>query len=531
MELRTFASKTRLILLLGLWLPFVGCSSKESSRFEEPQAAARQPEFSEESDSAHPADDAEVDPVPRLLWAAEEAAADPSYPDLTMTASSPGEEGDASQPFEPVSIPLEVTGPSLEPALTDDSPADSLDKRPVFEETVRRLPPVAANHPDNAAGDLSPRLTLRNEPPSDDELGAAPPEDNPPLQAPVLPTVPTMPTAEGPAAPHENPIAEPEQDAASQPVSRPAAATSAGPKPPLAPAADPEPAEQRRPEIANGALQAVAAKAEQRARGAFVLAGRGAVYSARAELVDTLRMVAEALDAQSAMTQRSDALAAGLNALKEVDDFTPRGGQPERRVDLRHVISGHRTDVLKDADHESLTSLLAAQAYYTYAQEKLAVAGGRLPAASLALFGLGKLQMAQPARGADPETSTIAKAMVFQQAALLVESRNFLAANELGVLLARVGQWNDARRVLRHGVATFPQAELWKNLATVHGQLGEMQLAQLAHREAERAAMQTRGWQASHELDNGGGFVRWVTPQRFAQSVGQDTAIPRSPTY
>jgi hypothetical protein len=240
-------------------------------------------------------------------------------------------------------------------------------------------------------------------------------------------------------------------------------------------------------------------------------------------------MISQSLDAQDETSLHSEALAAGLRALSEVDDFAPYKGQFGPQVDLGHVISGHRTALLKDAAPGSLTPMLAAQRYYTHAQEQLATAAGRLPTASLALYGLGKLQMALPAGNSDAETAAVAKAMVFHQAALLAEGRNFLAANELGVLLARVGQWNDACRVLRLGLTTHSQAELWRNLAKVHQRLGEVQLASLAQQEAERAASRQRGPGRSPALDNGGGFVRWVSPQAFAQAVGGDATVPLAP--
>jgi hypothetical protein len=56
------------------------------------------------------------------------------------------------------------------------------------------------------------------------------------------------------------------------------------------------------------------------------------------------------------------------------------------------------------------------------------------------LHGLGK---AYAILGRDALGTTVMgepKAMVFHQAALLVDSRNYLAANDLGVLLCRMGR-------------------------------------------------------------------------------------------
>ncbi len=512
MELTKFASHTRLLALLVVWPVVVGCSPNESARLDNRSPAAPGSERSIADDSEYLVDDAVVDPGPRLLAPVDGAAPDRIDPETSP--SPPWDEDDTDHPYQPVSISLETAGPSLDSATEPNSGAASCPERPPLDEPLRRLPPITETNSGRSDDGPPPRLALRQRHLRVDGIDAASPESGLPLRAPTAPTIDGVPALYGKPVPASPPTVAP----------------------PVMPHAPPQWPERRPPQVAAGALQAVADEAEQRVRNAFVLAGRGAVYAARAELVATLRMVSQALDAQAASTGRSKALAAGLLALNEADDFTPADGQFGSHVDLRHVISGHRTAVLKDAvlkdaETESLTSLLAAQQYYTFAQEQLAIAGGRLPAASLALFGLGKLQTAQSAQGSDANTSAIAKAMVFQQAALLVESRNFLAANELGVLLARVGQWSDARQVLRRGVTMHPQAELWKNLATVHQRLGETHLAHLAQREAERATMQTGNPQADPRLDDGGGFVRWVSPQRFAQNVGQDTVIPRSPTY
>jgi tetratricopeptide (TPR) repeat protein len=276
------------------------------------------------------------------------------------------------------------------------------------------------------------------------------------------------------------------------------------------------------------ALRAVATGAEQRINAAFSLAQRGAVYSARTEFIGAVRMISEALDAQSATERRSQALAQAMRALQEVEDFAPRGWQAAGEIDLAHVVSGHRTPVLKETDLTSFTPLLASQRYYTFAQEQFAAAVKPVPAGSHALYGLGKLQAAMPSSGSDAQTLATARAMVFYQAALLVDSRNFMAANELGVLLARMGQWQDAREVLRHGVAVGPRPELWRNLSRVHQALGESFLAECARHEAVRAERQPQrpAWPA--HLGNGGGFVRWVSPQELGRSSGGDTAVPQS---
>jgi tetratricopeptide (TPR) repeat protein len=267
---------------------------------------------------------------------------------------------------------------------------------------------------------------------------------------------------------------------------------------------------------------------ERRVRTAYSLAQRGALYSARVELIGGLRRIAEALDAEQGTNCHGRSLADALRALEEVEDFAPRGARRAAEIDVSHVVSGHRTPVLKQTDSALLTPLLASQRYYTFAQEQLAAAVQHVPAGSQALFGLGKLQGVLTGTGSDAQASATARAMVYYQAALLVDGRNYMAANEMGVLLARTGQWEDARKILQHGLLVHPRPELWRNLARVHQQLGEYDLAARATARASQAEWQLQHSRSASGLVDGGGFVRWVAPETFNRSVGGDMAVPQS---
>jgi tetratricopeptide (TPR) repeat protein len=172
--------------------------------------------------------------------------------------------------------------------------------------------------------------------------------------------------------------------------------------------------------------------------------------------------------------------------------------------------------------------LVALQRYYTYAQEQLAEACGNEPTASMALYGMGKIHTLLARRSGEFETLHGPKAMAMHQAALLVDPNNYRAANELGVLLARYSQLDDARRVLLHSLSIYPQAESWHNLSVVHERLGENDLARRARYE----------WQLVRERRNGVAVadntvespVQWVDSNTFARissaSRGQNEPPP-----
>ncbi len=238
----------------------------------------------------------------------------------------------------------------------------------------------------------------------------------------------------------------------------------------------------------------------------------------RTEFLAALRLLAQGLDAQDGGTARSEALARGIWALEEANDFIPRGSALNADIRVDRLVAAHRTNVLKssqqpaaDSSAVEVTPLEAVQKYYTFAQEQLAAAMRPSREGSQLLTALGKLyaeMQGEPARlAADPST----KGLVCQQAALLADGNNARAANELGVLLAREGRFEEARDWLRHSARVRPQTETWHNLAVVHASLGETQLA-----AAARSASVTLARRQGQRPPGPRLQVKQVTPAQFA---------------
>ncbi len=264
----------------------------------------------------------------------------------------------------------------------------------------------------------------------------------------------------------------------------------------------------RTPELAN-----VGQRAAGLVRSGFELADRGAVYSARIEFTQALETLAQTYDAQIGSNIHAKALAAGLRALQESDDFLTRGGQLQSDVNLSLVVSGHQTPILQgDAEQlAKMSPLQAVQQYLTYAQQQLSIAAGPEPAGSLALYGLGKLYGGSDKLKGAATLSSPPKAVVCHQAALVANPKNFLAANELGVLLAKFGRLPDAKRMLQMSVAVHAQSATWRNLAVVHQTLGEQDLANRAMEEARIADRnEPKSPTAPYQL-------QWVDAATFAQ--------------
>jgi tetratricopeptide (TPR) repeat protein len=324
----------------------------------------------------------------------------------------------------------------------------------------------------------------------------------------------------------------PRTDASTQPVQAQYAQTAPAPQPPVTspanqsiyapqpaspqlasrPAAGPPAQHNAEPAIqqsssSDSAAQQVAAMTER----ATQMARKGMLFAAKNELLQALQLVAQARDVHERTAIHVAALSAGLTALQEADDFSPEPGRDPAGARVVEIVSGHRTQILRGAGE--ISPVVAQQHYYAFAQQELAQAAAGEPAASQALYTLGKIQMALAGPASPTQSLHGPRAMVFHQAALVVDYRNYRAANELGVLLARYGQLPEARRALLHSVTIQPNVEGWHNLATVHRRLGETELAQLAEVEYQLLA-------AKHPAD-ADKLVNWVDPRTFASSDPQ----------
>jgi hypothetical protein len=274
-------------------------------------------------------------------------------------------------------------------------------------------------------------------------------------------------------------------------------------------------------------LEGIAQQADRQVRRGFDLANRGALFAARAEFVAALRMIADGLDTERQTTVHGRALAAGLTALREAQDFMPIGARLEAELDVPTIVAAHRTPVLKGCG-EKARAWDAVKCYLTFAQEQLAAAAGHEVAGSMALCALGKLHAALARQKGLDIAAPEAKAIVFFQASLLVQPRNHLASNELGVLLAQCGKPADARPLLEHSVSVCRGATSLGNLAVVYEQLGQTRRAAETRQQAE-VVRSVEIARAKAMQSSAGGAVQWVGPEVLAQT-GQPPEVPaRSP--
>ncbi len=267
------------------------------------------------------------------------------------------------------------------------------------------------------------------------------------------------------------------------------------------------------------ALELAARQADMHTQRGFELASRGAPLAARGEFYRALRILAQALDTQRQTTRFSQALSEGLVALREASDFLPNRPGEEAEPDFEAILANHRTKALCDADCRSLVRQSALRAYFTYAQDRLAEAVDEELAGAMALYGLGKLYASLSRAEIELTAAAGPKAMAFLQSSLLACPRHYMAANELGVLLAQIGRCDEACRLLEHSVSIQPHAAGYRNLRQLYKQMGRADLAERVAQAAGATAAQEAGAAAVPEIS-------WVPPGIFAQMSARFAGQP-----
>ena len=131
--------------------------------------------------------------------------------------------------------------------------------------------------------------------------------------------------------------------------------------------------------------------AMKKIRAADQLAERGATFLAHQRLVEVLRMVSQAKDELSGKKIYSEALARGLRALREAEDFAPEGANLEAELDLSLLAAAHQTPLAQQIDLQEALPGQVRDRYLRYAQLKLAMSVAGDPAGSMALYAMGKV--------------------------------------------------------------------------------------------------------------------------------------------
>ena len=215
-------------------------------------------------------------------------------------------------------------------------------------------------------------------------------------------------------------------------------------------------------------------------------AARSASDAARTSYLAALRELAAARVHAQVAPLATKSLAASFTALREVRDFYAPASVIE--LDPYAMAVTHQSPVLKGDREVGLSSHAAIVRYAAFASGQLATACGHEPLAADALHGLGQVYAARATREQIPDSLMSQFAKVFFSAALRVNPKHPRSGNELGVVLARSGAWEQALVVFRQSAVNAPHAATWHNLAVVHQLRGEREMAVLAQGEVSRVS-------------------------------------------
>lgn len=253
------------------------------------------------------------------------------------------------------------------------------------------------------------------------------------------------------------------------------------------------------------------------------LARRSATRLAKEEFTKGLRIISEASDNQYGAATHMTALQQGFQAMREAEDFDSAEGVLEWNP--HRIAETHDTPMIRQKHYQPNTPSQARRAYLIYAQDRIVQAVDKDPIASELLYALAKIHLVDAMYASPGQPLDYARAAVLFQCSLIINPEHVRSANELGVILARSGQWNDAKVLFQNAVrvdAGF--AEAWRNLEKAHRELGETHFAELAHQEGQKA---TQGQIQPVQLLEAGQFDAangaWGIPQATTSQASHTT--------
>lgn len=250
------------------------------------------------------------------------------------------------------------------------------------------------------------------------------------------------------------------------------------------PAVSPEPQGSSDPACLSRSLHLVAQRAAVHVERGVDLARRGAIYAAQEEFVRSLQLIGHARDAEVSQPHYHRSIVSGLKALDEANDFLAKD---PLTLDQGYagLIVAHHTPIYKGRNVDRLSPPVAVQHYCGYAYDQILAGCSGVPIAARALYGLGRIEVAMTREAENTNNISGPKAMVYFETAMRIDPRHYEAANELGVLLARYGQYDRAVAILRQSLQARPTAEAFYNLSVVCAKQGDDRQAAWAREQAK----------------------------------------------
>jgi len=271
----------------------------------------------------------------------------------------------------------------------------------------------------------------------------------------------------------------------------------------------------------------VEAKAREQVRYGQSLARRRAFFASREELIRALLLIASSYRTEAGPHAYPERLAQALVAMDEASGlmkFTQDVNSPL----LQQTLFSHQTQILSPEDIQNITPMRAIGAYSSFAQAQIEQAIGMSAAGSEALHALGRLESISPETNVIQARVNQTKTLVFYRAAINIDPANTICANDLGVLLYKMGRLQEAEHALKASLESAQTQLTWKNLSLVHSQLAatarnndernrQLSLANSAAQQAERFASVATSDQSSDG--------QWATATEFQNNAAFPNAV------
>lgn len=247
------------------------------------------------------------------------------------------------------------------------------------------------------------------------------------------------------------------------------------------------------------------------------LARRGAVFAAKQEFIQALRLIADWHDMKSGTRTYTSKLAMAMQALTESDDFVSVDSEQQLQMDVRAILESHTSKLIHPDDAAEMSPIHAMQTYYAFATDQMSQAVGKSPVASEALFSLGKMLTTAARFDISGKPMDRTKAMVMHHVALSADENNYMSSNELGVLMAGNGRWRQAAELFGESLKRRQTPTTWQNLARAHKEIAR--LTSNPRERAEQSELAGLALQESHMLGGAGPEMAMVLPTDWSSTA------------
>ncbi|MCY2977013.1 MAG: hypothetical protein NTW52_20360 [Planctomycetota bacterium] len=212
---------------------------------------------------------------------------------------------------------------------------------------------------------------------------------------------------------------------------------------------------------------------------------RGAILSAREEVLMGMRSLFRSIDLRGGTWTSEPAMDQALAAFAEESDFYRSNSTPGAGQNTEKIISGHKTNALKQTQLHLVSPDLAAQHYRAYAKQQWLTAAQGHPWTADLLYAYGKTLEREADQNPNESQRRRSQAVVCYQVAMEVNPRNADNANQLGFALLQLDRVDEAHIALNHSIRVNPKAETWNNLVEVYRRRGEPDQVAFAQRNVQ----------------------------------------------